>query len=422
MLLTLALVPVFGMIGLVTDMGYMHFVMMTAQTAAEVAAQAAIIDMHATVGGAVLSCATVTCASTATACPTNITTPTNSIQRGCMYAQHHGFTGVNQSVTYQAGVAGTPPTATGIGPATYWVTYRAIQKVPTMFSAILGNTSSMVVARSSAAIIGSSDCIYALSPIGTGFAISGSASVTSACGVYVDSTNSSALTTGGSSSLSAPDYDVAGNVSVHTPLSPNPNLGVAQMSDPLASLPVPASAPYICGHINYSAPNFSNPTLNPGVYCGGINVGNNSYTLNPGTYILVGGGLSTQSTNSSMSGTGVMFYNTYNSTYSYAPISLAANSTVSLKAPTSGTYAGILIFEDRTAPASSDTYGGGSTAVYEGTIYAKNAAITMSGNSGIAAYTLLVAATISMVGNTQFNNDYTTLPGGSPIQKIAMVE
>lgn len=422
-MLTLALVPIFGMMGLVTDIGYMHFVKMTAQTAAEVAAEAAIIDMHATVGGAALSCATVTCASTATACPTKITTPTNSIQVGCMYAQQHGFTGANQSVTYQAGVSGAPPTATGIGAASYWVTYRAIQTVPTMFSAILGNTSGTVVARSSAAIVGSSDCIYALSKTASGaFAISGSASVTSDCGLYVDSTSASALTTGGSSSLSAPEYDVAGNVSVHTPLSPSPNLGVSQISDPLASLPVPASAPYICNHINYSAPNFSNPTLSQGVYCGGINVGNNSYTLSPGTYILVGGGLSTQSANSSISGTGVMFYNTYNSTYSYAPISLAANSTVSLKAPTSGTYAGILIFEDRTAPASSDNYGGGSTAVYEGTIYAKNAAITMSGNSSIAAYTLIVANTISMTGSTQLNDDYASLPGGSPIQKTAVVE
>jgi hypothetical protein len=410
------------MIGLVTDMGYMHFVMMTAQTAAEVAAKAAIIDMHATVGGAALTCASVTCASTPTACPTNITTPTNSIQRGCMYAQQHGFTGANQSVTYQAGVSGTPPTATGIGTASYWVTYRAVQTVPTMFSAILGNTSSTVVARSSAAIVGSSDCIYALSPSGTGIAITGSASMTSACGVYVDSTDPSALTTGGSSSLVAPEYDVAGGVSVHTPLSPNPNLGVSQISDPLASLPVPASAPYICDHINYSAPNWSNPTLTHGVYCGGIHVGNNSYTLSPGNYILVGGGLSTQSTNSTISGTGVMIYNTYNATYPYAPITLAANSTVSLKAPTAGTYAGILIFEDRTAPASSDTYGGGASAVYEGTIYAKNANITMSGNSNIAAYTLLVAATVSMVGSTNFSNNYASLPGGSPIQKTVMVE
>jgi methyl coenzyme M reductase beta subunit len=40
---------------------------------------------------------------------------------------------------------------------------------------------------------------------------------------------------------------------------------------------------------------------------------------------------------------------------------------VSLTAPVDGTYAGILFFEDRSAPASYDNYGGGSSAVYQGT-------------------------------------------------------
>lgn len=122
-----------------------------------------------------------------------------------------------------------------------------------------------------------------------------------------------------------------------------------------------------------------------------------------------------------------MFYNTFGSTdqgnFSYSPISIAANSNVSLKAPTSGTYAGMLFFEDRSAPASSDTYGGGSNAIYEGTIYAMKAAITMYGNSALGAkYTLLVADTISLVGNTNFNDDYSSLPQGSPIQRTVLVE
>ena len=204
------------------------------------------------------------------------------------------------------------------------------------------------------------------------------------------------------------------------------NTGVSPITDPLASLPVPASAPYTCDYVNYNPPNWSNPTLYPGVYCGGINVGNNTYTLTTGNYILVGGGLTTQSANSHISGDGVMIYNTFGSgtghTYSYSPINIAANSTVSLKAYNTGTYAGILFFEDRSAPASSDTYGGGSSAVYQGVIYAKNAAVTMYGNSGVSAYTILVADTITLVGTTNFNNDYSLLATGSPIQTTALVE
>jgi hypothetical protein len=423
-MLALCLVPLFGVVGLVTDIGYMRFIKMSAQTAAEAAAMATIDDMHATLGGAITSCGGgVVCASTATACTANITTPTNSVQRGCMYAQKHGFNGSNQ-VTYQSGIGGTPPTATGAASASYWVTFRVIQTVPQMFSAVVGNTSGIVAARSSAAILGASDCVYAMNPNQSGaLQIGGSASLTSSCGLFVNSNNTSALGTNGGGTLTAPEYDVVGGVSTHYTLTPSPNTGVSPTTDPLSYLPVPASPPYTCDYTNYSASNWSNPTLSAGVYCGGINVGNNTFTLNPGTYILVGGGLSTQSSNSTITGTGVTFYNTYDSTYAYAPISIAANSNVTLKAPNSGTYAGILFFEDRSAPASSDTYGGGSSAVYQGVIYAKNAAITMYGNSSInTKYTLIVADTISLVGSTALNSDYSLLPNGSPITRIAMVE
>jgi hypothetical protein len=433
MMFTLAMVPMFGLIGLVTDFGYMHFIKMSAQTAAEAAAQAAIIDFHATVGGSSYSCGTgsgsAPCSATPSTCTSNITTPSNSLEHGCMYAQAHGFNGSNQWVTYEAGVSGLPPNVSGMSSTSYWVTFWAIEKVPMMFSAILGNTSGLVAARSSAAVVGSSDCIYALNPNASGaVSVGGTARLTASCGIYVDSNSSSALSTNGSATLSATEYDVVGKTSTHNPLTPAANTGVIPVSDPLANLPVPSTAPYTCDYYNYNASNWSNPTLYPGVYCGGINVGNNTYTLNPGNYILVGGGLSTQSANSTLNGTNVFFYNTFDPTSkdktlsTYAPISISANSNVNLTAPVSGTYAGILFFEDRSAPASSDSYGGGSSAIYQGTIYAKNAAVTMYGNSSVTAYTLLVADTVSLVGTSGFNNNYSTLPNGSPIQKVVVLE
>ena len=64
---TLILVPLFGVLGMVTDFGYMHYVKMSAQTAAEAAAEAAIVDFHSTTGGASYSCGgNVVCADTPT--------------------------------------------------------------------------------------------------------------------------------------------------------------------------------------------------------------------------------------------------------------------------------------------------------------------------------------------------------------------
>jgi hypothetical protein len=443
-MVSLLIVPMFGMLGLVTDFGYMHYVKMEAQTAAEAAAEAAIINFHETLGGASLSCGgQVICSATSpTACPSNITNPQNPIQHGCMYAQVHGFNGANQTVTYQSNVSSTPPTVPGIGSAVYWVTFRAVAKVPQMFSAVLGNPDGLVVGRSTAAIVGSADCIYAMDPNqgDIGVSVSGTGNLTSSCGLYVNSSNACAIKTNGGGNgngLTAPEYDVVGQTCANPPLSPTPNTGVYPASDPLASLPVPASAPYTCGPGYSGGGNGKTITIDPGVYCGGIQVKNNTVNFNPGIYILVGGGLTTQDSNSIINTNpgGVMFYNTFgatigngNKTYTYSPISIAANSIVTLKASNTGTYAGILFFEDRNGYCSgspcNDTYGGGSTAVYQGVIYAPHANITMYGNSSQnAAYTEIVAWTISLVGTTNFGVDYSGLPGGmSPLQKVALVE
>src|SRR5579871_1331575 len=83
---TLIAVPLFGMLGLVTDLGYMHYVKMAAQSAAEAAAQSAMLDFHGTTGGSSYSCGgNVVCTSGQTACTPSISSPTNSVQHGCMY-------------------------------------------------------------------------------------------------------------------------------------------------------------------------------------------------------------------------------------------------------------------------------------------------------------------------------------------------
>jgi hypothetical protein len=362
-------------------------------------------------------------------CEPTLTAAANPLENGCLYAKQNGFINAErQTVKYQANVTSTPPTAPGMNSAAYWVTYRVTQTVPQGFSSVLGNTSGVVSARATAALVPSRACIYLLSPTAAAaLSLSGSSSLISSCGININSTAANALSTSGSAQLSAPEYNVVGGVQTATPLTPDPTTGVQPAPDPLASLPLPASPPYTCDHNNYSAPNWSNPTLSPGVYCGGINVGNNRYTLSPGIYIMVGGGLTTQSANSAIVGNGVMIYNTFGATNmgnrAYAPINIAANSTVSLRAGTTGVYAGILFFSDRSAPPSADTYGGGSTAVYEGAIYSKNARVAIFGNSSLSTqYTIVVASTMSLVGTTGFNNNYSSVVGGAPIKQVALVE
>jgi Flp pilus assembly protein TadG len=427
---TFAAVPMFAIIGLVTDLGYMQYVKKSTQAAADAAARAAIIEFHKSNYGASYSCGgSVVCQAAPQYCDPTITTPSNAIENGCLYAKQNGFThNSSQDVTYVSGTSASPPTVAGLSSASYWVTFRVTQVVPQLFSAAAGNMSGMVTSRATAAVTGSRDCIYALNPAAVGVSIGGTASLTSACGIYVDSSNAAAISTNGSAVLSAPEYNVVGNVSTHAPLTPAPNTGASPAADPLAALPAPAAPTYTCDYKNYNAPNWTNPTLSPGVYCGGIAVKNNNYTFLPGNYILVGGGLTTQDANSNIAGSGVMFYNTFGATdkgpQSYSPTNIAATSTVNLTAPTSGTYTGILFFDDRGAPTGNpDSYGGGSSAVYQGAIYNRNNGITMYGNSSVTAqYTILIADTITMIGTSGFNDNYTSLAGGSPIKQVSLVE
>src|SRR5205807_9861935 len=115
------------------------------------------------------------------------------------------------------------------------------------------------------AMMGASDCIYALNPTISGaISVGGSATLTSSCGIYVNSSSSTSISTWGGGAVTAPEYDLVGNTT--STLLPAPNTGVSVISDPLSGLPVPASAPYTCDHTNYTN-GHSDATIDPAVYC-----------------------------------------------------------------------------------------------------------------------------------------------------------
>ncbi len=442
---TLVSIPLFAMIGLVTDLGYMRYAKMTAHSAAEAAAQAAIVNFYSTTGGATFNCTgstgNVVCTNGSPGtCDPGTGSP--SIHDGCLYAQAHGF--ASGAVTFDAGVSSTPPTAPGIGTAPYWITFRASQSVPQLFSAVLGNFSGRVVGESTAAVVGTNDCVFALDPTMYGaVSVGGTATFTSACGLYVNSNSSCAITTNGQgATVSATEYDVVGNVGptcTQNPLTPTPNSHVAPNSDPLAGWSVPQAGPYSCDHNNYAVKN-ANETLSPGVYCGGISVNTGaSAALSSGVYVLLGGGLQLQSTSSSIGGSGVTFYNTFDANHAYDDINIPAGATATLSAPNSGSQAGMLFFDDRNAPTGnncaqgtgsknkscSDNYGGNSSSTFQGILYNKNNCINMTGTSAMQQqqYQLLVADCISVQGTSSISNNYSSLPGGvSPLHQLAIVE
>ena len=76
-----------------------------------------------------------------------------------------------------------------------------------------------------------------------------------------------------------------------------------------------------------------------------------------------------------------MFYNTANG-YSYGPVLITGQCTVNLTAPTSGTYAGILFYQDRNITSSSNNQiNGSSNPNMVGSFYFPTTPLLITGGS-----------------------------------------
>lgn len=163
-MVTLALLGMFGIIGLAVDLGWSFYVKKSAQAAADSAALAAVLETIRGAGTGKYTCGSpnVDCWTAPQPCPaSSVDTPTSNTDNACLYARQNGFStggeGGTQSVTIQSGVPAPGcfpnciPTAPGVR-AYYWVTVRVSQQVPQLFSAVLGNPTGITSARATAAI------------------------------------------------------------------------------------------------------------------------------------------------------------------------------------------------------------------------------------------------------------------------------
>jgi hypothetical protein len=257
--------------------------------------------------------------------------------------------------------------------------------------------------------------IYILDPTAGGaLTLSGSAGINVPGNVIIDSKSPSALTISGAASVKAASIRVAGNVSKSgsPTFSPQPVTGAAGASDPLAGLPMPALPSNPTNYGSKSIGGSTTTTLQPGLYTQISVSGAANVALAAGTYVIQGGGLSAAgsatisigsgtsiileggglsvSGAAAISGSSVTIFNfgtAYNGTTdggSFGPITLSGSGSVSLTAPASGTYAGILIFQARDN-SKTLTFSGAAMQGTTGTIYAPAAQLVESGSAQIGS-------------------------------------
>ena len=400
-----------AMAGVVVDVGMLYVTRRQMQTAADAAAVAGANALH---GSSTVSAGYATAAKDA--------------------AGNNGFSDGVNSVSVTAAQIGCPGAA-----GQQCVQANVSQPVPVYFLRALGYTTMNVATTAVAGGINSPACVFALDPTASkALTVNGGTSIISACGILVDSSDPNALY-GGSSSLSvtASSIGVQGGYTASSGWNPTPQSGIAPAPDPLLNFvepPVPTSCDYNLGNIN------TDTALTHGTYCGGLKITGGNITFGPGLYTIMGGGIKVTGTNSALSGTGVTFFNTGgtigNTPYHYGAVSLGSNGTVTLVAPTSGQYQGMLFLQDRTitpnGPDASNIVGGGSNSVFDGILYFPTTSLTYSGSSNTvgsctatnAGYTSLIADTITLNGGagSDICADFSTMGGVNPLSSNTFYE
>ncbi|MEI9410444.1 pilus assembly protein TadG-related protein [Mesorhizobium salmacidum] len=300
-------------------------------------------------------------------------------------------------------VVNTPPTS---GPNTAKKAVEVIldQNLDRIFTSIFTQGKVPERARAVALVTDASKaCLRALNPSAPQSVLfSGSTSMTlNGCVIMTNSIASDAIKVQGSAGLTADCLISAGGVVLNNPVTTICKAPITQalpIPDPFASVPAPVvSNP--CQNVNGGK---STQTIQPGTYCSGMNL-NGNVTLSPGVYV-VQGNLKINA-GAVIQGDGVTIFMAGSST-----VSMNGNATVTLSAPQSGTYSGMLFYGDRTGVAAQSTFNGTATSLLTGAIYFPKQQVNYLGNfSGNNGCTQLVADTIQWSGNSTINQDCSSL-------------
>ncbi|WP_263378073.1 pilus assembly protein TadG-related protein [Granulicella paludicola] len=434
------LVMLVSFIGLAIDVGNLRYQQRKLQAAADAAALAAALELQ--------SCGTShNCSAMQTAASKSVT--------------ENAYTGaalvLNCGATASSGLTlmlNNPVCANGSSDPnasnTNYVEVVMKQYKSTYFASLLGFTSVPVVARAEATRA-PAPCIYALDKTSTNaISVDALAALQAQCPIVDESSSPSAFGCNVLAAVSATLIRVTGGTEgllcagVNPP--PEVHAPIPTPADPLAYLPKPAVPSTCTGSPTLGLTSLQilgTATLSPGRYCGGIIIGPAAnVTFLPGTYVLTNTGLLgipllgglTVTAGATVQGNGVTFYNDGPSNGLTGGITFAGTlpliSNINLVAPTTGTYAGILFFQDPndTAPAILAASIGGGTKL-EGAFYFPSASVSYA-VSGSAKFNILVAKdidfTVLTIGGTAyeqsvFGNNYSTLPGGSPIPATGAV-
>jgi Flp pilus assembly protein TadG len=299
-------------------------------------------------------------------------------------AQRNGFTNGSNNVTVTVNAPPTSgPNVSTTGAVEVIITKSTTFSLGAVLVNWLGGTNGRfnVTARSVAAQNSTSTsttsyeaCLVALTTANEqGVSFSSFDTYDSDCTI---ASNGGATGSGSSASINIASYNNAslytawtrGSLSVsdfnHIRYTKTPSTNqTGYIVDPYASLPTPT--PGSCTYTNFTVGKGSSVTLNPGTYCGGINIDNspNNVDMAPGTYYIANGDFYIASVNNvgcsacvdGTSGVTIVLTQTTGNNADIGGFYVSSDNNVTLSAPPSGTYKGVLAYQDRRASVGTMT-------------------------------------------------------------------
>jgi Flp pilus assembly protein TadG len=295
--------------------------------------------------------------------------------------------------------------------------------MPTMFLGIVGAPYFDLNVTAAAAVANTSGnyyCVIALNANAqAALQLTGNASINITapkCVIQVNSKDNDAVDMTGNAYIKSVKNCFVGKLRTvgNSSVTPVPEPSCAPIPDPFAAYPRPAVGG--CDFTNYQLSGGKTVTLQPGVYCGGMNFsGPVNVTFAPGLYVIKDGVIA--ESGGTFTGTGVTFF----LTGSGASVQLSGQANWHIVAPTGGPLPSFAIFLDPSGPsglaARFSTLSGQAELYFEGIIYLPQQEVTVTGNAVAVApspYTSYIGDTLRFVGNGELiiNNDTskTALP------------
>jgi Flp pilus assembly protein TadG len=307
----------------------------------------------------------------------------------------------------------------------------ASASVQTTFLGVMGIKSINVNVRGTAAVTnvgGAYYCVMALNPTAqAALQLTGNASITinaPKCVIQVNSKDLDAVDMTGNAYIKSIENCFVGHLRTvgNSTITPQPDPVCKPIPDPFSAYPRPAVGS--CDYTNFKVSGNKTVTLQPGVYCGGMNFsGPVNITFAPGLYVIKDGVITESGGN--FTGNGVSMFLTGQG----ASVQLSGQADWHIVAPAGGPLPGFAIFLDPNGPtglaADFSSLSGQAELYFEGIVYLPKQEVTVSGGATVFApspYTSYIGDTLRFVGNGELviNND-TTLTG-LPIPTALMVQ